>query len=336
MFAVVSRCADARHAVFQRWVDTPDLLHDRTSEGPVRTFDQRIKHHLGYIAEYGLMDGQVLSHRSAAAAQRIPLYDGRLDRFSVSDPQRSPITTTRIQRRQRTVPEDFIHASCLDLPGVPMTNPLWTVADMLRDLDPLHGYIAADAYIGGVSQPDRGLLLSYPRHSPDWRPPGISPRVGVGYPTLDELAHQEFAARRARLHEALGMLEELAGKHGIRKAQRLADWATGAAESPLESLTALALHMLGIHDFKQQIVFITGDGWTHYRVDFFIPSLGVIIEADGWGKYRDPDDLRQEKRREDFLRQYYPVIRVEWADVLPRADGGYRLLAKLRRANIRI
>ncbi|MCQ9388641.1 endonuclease domain-containing protein [Brevibacterium sp. 50QC2O2] len=323
-FAVVRACADPRHAPFQAWIDAPELLESpELSEQQARAlvYEQRTKHHLGRLAEYGLLDGQVLSHYSAAAAQRIPLADGHLERISISDPVRPAASTTRLQRRKRQVPEDFVHSSCIDLLGIPMTNPIWTVADLLRDADPLQGFIAADAYIGGRSDPEAGVLHRYPQLYANWRPPVAVPQAGVGYPGLRARHHEDFANRRARLHEVLGMLEDLAGTYGMKRARRLADWASGLAESPLESLTALALHRLGIHDFVQQIVFVADNGWNHYRVDFLIESLGLIVEADGWSKYTDQDDIRREKYGQDYLQRYYRVVRVEWADVAGLAAG---------------
>lgn len=65
------------------------------------------------------------------------------------------------------------------------------------------------------------------------------------------------------------------------------------------------------------------------RVDFLWPAEGVVGEADGRFKYRTPDDLYREKRRQDRLEQLgYRVVRWGWSDV---ATDPRPMLSMLRR-----
>jgi hypothetical protein len=129
-------------------------------------------------------------------------------------------------------------------------------------------------------------------------------------------------AADAALHERIVQPSELAaqltrasGAHGIRRAREVLGLASPLIESPLESLTNLALHDGGFPQPGLQIELRGADGKT-YRVDFLWPHLGLVLEADGRRKYRS-DQLWNEKRREIALtRAGYRVVRVTWADVV--------------------
>jgi hypothetical protein len=144
--------------------------------------------------------------------------------------------------------------------------------------------------------------------------------------TVVDLARFEprsgLMAADAALHEGLlsrrdldAVLGRSAGLHGIRRAREVLAIASPLIESPLESLTHLALHEDGFPAPELQVALRGADG-TQYRVDFFWPQRRVVLEADGRGKYRD-EELWREKRREIALtRAGYRVVRVIWRDVL--------------------
>jgi hypothetical protein len=144
--------------------------------------------------------------------------------------------------------------------------------------------------------------------------------------TIVELARHDprsgLMAADAALHERLVSVSDLrdridraAARRGIRRAREVLGLACELIESPLESLTHLALHDSGFPPPKPQVWLRGGDG-KRYRVDFFWPALGFILEADGRRKYRD-DALWREKNRDVALtRAGYQVARVRWADVV--------------------
>lgn len=94
-------------------------------------------------------------------------------------------------------------------------------------------------------------------------------------------------------------------------------------ESVGESFAAIRFVQVGLPSCEPQVEFRHRDG-TVDRVDFWFPSLGVVVEFDGRQKYVDPsmlqgrdpaDVLWAEKRREDRLRALpavRAVIRVTW------------------------
>ncbi|PZE85066.1 hypothetical protein DEI91_06380 [Curtobacterium sp. MCBD17_032] len=110
---------------------------------------------------------------------------------------------------------------------------------------------------------------------------------------------------------------------GSRRARLVAAALDARHESVGESYTAIRLVELGVGPLAPQHEFRLPDGSIR-RVDFWIPSLGVVLEFDGRQKYVDPTMLAgrdgaqvlwQEKIREDQLRalpQVRTVIRVTW------------------------
>lgn len=129
-------------------------------------------------------------------------------------------------------------------------------------------------------------------------------------------------AADAALHEHLLTEPRLAaavagavGRRGSRRAQEVLALADARIESPLESLTHLALHDAGFPAPELQSWLTAADG-RRYRVDFYWPEPKLILEADGLGKYRTAGP-GEEKRRERALRRAgYQVERVIWSDIV--------------------
>ncbi|WP_162802011.1 hypothetical protein [Ornithinimicrobium murale] len=126
-----------------------------------------------------------------------------------------------------------------------------------------------------------------------------------------------IVARRTTRTELSEMVERLRHSPGLALARRALELTDGLAESPGETRLRLVLIELGVR-FRAQHWIRIGESFTYYRVDFYLPALGVVLEYDGQVKYtggRDsgrPDDARQaggarqtlsdEKSREDDLR----------------------------------
>ncbi len=87
-------------------------------------------------------------------------------------------------------------------------------------------------------------------------------------------------------------------------------------ESAAESRARWAFHLAGLEQPTPQVVLRDEWGEPWARVDFMLEGLGVIIEIDGMSKYAAAHDLREEKLREDRLRELgYEVVRLTWADL---------------------
>ncbi|PZS20446.1 MAG: hypothetical protein DLM57_01735 [Pseudonocardiales bacterium] len=119
------------------------------------------------------------------------------------------------------------------------------------------------------------------------------------------------------------------GWPGIRQARDVTALASPLAESPLESLTRLALHDSGFPAPELQVVIDDDAYGRHYRVDMLWRERRLVLEADGKVKCTR-DELWREKRRELRLtRLGYRVERVTWADVLydwPESAGRLRAI----------
>jgi hypothetical protein len=104
---------------------------------------------------------------------------------------------------------------------------------------------------------------------------------------------------------------------GIAKARRALALTDARAESPLESISQLALtkHRLPAAVLQQSIY----DSRLRFRgrVDFYWDEFGVVGEADGHAKYRlSPNSLIEEKLRQERLEELgLIVVRWGWADV---------------------
>jgi hypothetical protein len=128
-------------------------------------------------------------------------------------------------------------------------------------------------------------------------------------------------AADAALHEGLIRADEIpavvarsSGAPGIRRARAVLTLASALIESPLESLTHLALHEDGFPPPQLQFPVVGADG-KRYRADFAWPEFRLVLEADGRLKYQ-AEELWAEKGREFALaRAGWRAVRVRWLDV---------------------
>ena len=128
-----------------------------------------------------------------------------------------------------------------------------------------------------------------------------------------DAALREGRATRAELD---GALPVLGGSRGQLRAARTAELASALSESAGESRTRWVLLTLGLPLPEQQAQIVDGEGAFVARVDFLYRDRRVVVEFDGMLKYDDPAALRQEKLREDRLRELgYEVVRLTWADL---------------------
>ncbi len=156
---------------------------------------------------------------------------------------------------------------------------------------------------------------------------GLAPGVAA----MDAAIANQLTTRQ-ELETMLTRMRHTPRLGAARRAVRMVD---GLAESPGETRLRLILIELGVRFMAQHWIRVAG-GVAHYRVDFYLPDLGVVLEYDGQIKYgaarssreradrSDPATgqarrtVAQEKAREDDLRlEGFGVGRVT-ADTLNR------------------
>ena len=189
---------------------------------------------------------------------------------------------------------------------------------------------ASEVMVGG------GLLVTSPELTAMDIAATADPRAGLI--VIEHVLHAENAFE-VELDDLRRLHEERGSYRGCRRVADLLDLASSRSASPLESLSRWQIRRFGFVQPQQQRDY-AGLSGAAYTVDFWWPSVDVIGEADGWGKYEErarergitvEQVLREEKRREDELRaQSHGFVRWEWSD----AWAGDPLAAKLRRAGI--
>lgn len=119
---------------------------------------------------------------------------------------------------------------------------------------------------------------------------------------------------------------------GGRQALRVAAFADGRADGPLESITRVAYADGGLPPPETQVEVRSPEGTFLGLVDFLWREQRVVGEADGLEKYDEPLALRKEKLREEGLRACgLEVVRSGWDDVWT-APGRTRTVARVRQA----
>lgn len=170
--------------------------------------------------------------------------------------------------------------------GEPTTNPLRTAIDLARGL-PLHeALVPLDSALG--------LAISQLGMPPD--------------------------VARAVL---LSHLADLGRTPGIRAVAHAAPYAHPGAESALESIVRGRIIHAGLPVPRVQVHVVGASGRTYVAdLGMDLPgeepgSCGLLIEADGLGKYVHPADLGKEKRREvDLCRRGHHFVRVLYSEAV--------------------
>ncbi len=248
------------------------------------------RYRLRSIAAHRLLTpGEVLSHQSAAALRHLPIVGDWPRRAESSVICGSGLTSSTSLRRHRVV-----RPPRRELVGrIPVTTLPQTVVDLAAELP----------FISGVTASDAAHRMIESSRDP----------------------HQ-LVAFRAELAEIASSLGKGRGSARVRRVLGFSD---ARSESPGESVTRAALHILGAPEPVPQhpITGISGRAW---RVDLAWPELGIVLEFDGKSKYTDPrlmagrtaaEVLYEEKLREDDIRPRVRAFgRVDWPTVmnLPR------------------
>ena len=114
------------------------------------------------------------------------------------------------------------------------------------------------------------------------------------------------------LDELRAALERHPAKRGLRKVEQALPLLNPLRENPLESMSFAFFAATGLPLPECQVEIWDDESFVG-RVDFLWREYAVIGEADGRGKYHDPNVLYAEKRREGRLRALgFIVVRWGW------------------------
>jgi len=198
------------------------------------------------------------------------------------------------------------HESAALLHDLPTARPAGRDSATVHVTTPRHGRVhrGVHLWIGEVPPPDVTRIDGV-------RTTGLA-RTAVDIckfrPLQESLVvmdHVVGRESRGHLWSALDRMPIVYGRVGLREAIAAAD---AASESPLESASRGLMIASGLPLPELQVTLRLGE--LVARPDFLWRRQKVVGEADGWGKYASPLDLRDEKRREDALRRAgYDVVR---------------------------
>jgi len=143
-----------------------------------------------------------------------------------------------------------------------------------------------------------------------------------------------LVAADAAVHRGLCQPADLAagyraccrGRPGLSSGRRVLELLDGNSESPLETISRLA--MAGLPPPRTQVSLYSRSGAFLARVDFYWDDLGVVGEADGRSKYTD-EELWREKVRQDALVDHGLVVE-RWGWLTARQPA--RLHAAIQQA----
>jgi hypothetical protein len=159
------------------------------------------------------------------------------------------------------------------------------------------------------------------------------------------------AATDAARHDGLVTLVELtqmltwgAGRPGIDMARKVVQFSDPRAESPLESVSRVGMHVEGVPPPELQVEIFTPAGEFVARADFLWRHLPVLGESDGMKKFLIPgtDTVRLAVVRSHFGRHNalvdmdFELVRWGWDEAMDSPRLAARLFAAFERAEARI
>jgi hypothetical protein len=206
-------------------------------------------------------------------------------------------------------------------------------AALVHGIDLLDGdlsYVTISSHSGrrGVRHGVHRYVVPLPDSHLTWRfslPVTTPARTVVDLARTGTFAAGVVAADSA-LHQGLVAPLELriaaseCPSRGSARAARVVEFASGLAESPLESLARVAFDDQGLPPPELQAS-IVGDRGFIGRVDFYWKHYRTIAEVDGALKYADPDRARKQLWRDKALRQAgYEVVHFDWREITQHPD----------------
>jgi len=147
-----------------------------------------------------------------------------------------------------------------------------------------------------------------------------------GVVVADWALHERYTSKT----DLRRVLASCAQWRGTATARTVVGFATGLAESPLESCARVIFHERGLPPPELQVPVIGRTGTLIARVDFMWQQYRVIVEADGLLKYDSGQTAIKELARDRLLREAgYEVVHFTWKELFADPE---RVIARIRAA----
>lgn len=191
------------------------------------------------------------------------------------------------------------HTAAARISGVPLVGVGVPVVEMTvvprsnAKMPGVHPY-RAQLRDHDVTVVDGMLVTSYARTVID---------LARDYPIVTSVPALDFVLHRGLVtaDELRDVLEFCRSWPNARRARRAVLLSDSRSESPLESISRLMVPRLGLPVPEPQVIILDQFGREIARTDFYWDEFGVVGEADGRGKYGDPDAESAEKTRHERL-----------------------------------
>ncbi|WP_210603005.1 hypothetical protein [Brevibacterium oceani] len=306
VYSVIRRCETRAHRRFQDFADDIAWLNYHETgrhqdREQARSYQDhlkilRIRHYPHY------RPGDIVCGISAARLHKLGMFNEPEQAVSVFHPV-SSTSSSELIRRRRPISDDDV---CL-VDGLRVTSAARTALDLRAEL-------GAGACFAAMEQTLR-------RHMVGDDEDEIF-RIGYAPFLMDdvpEAVEEVFSSPISRL------------SRGRKIASALATYVSPLSESYAESRASLSLHLLGLHEFIQQVEIRDG-GRLLTRLDFLFREDRVAIYVDGTQKYVDGgfDVMNKESRQHNrLLAMGYKVVRFKFNEVLEAKKFGQKLFQQV-------
>ena len=285
----------------------------------------------GGVLTWGQVGDRNTAHRLLRGGEVVRVRRGVLGLASV------PADRLRLAAAVLVTAADVVvsHESAAAVHGLPLLRP-YAGPPVLSRVRPSVGPVPARQRVSPlasyVDPVDRVVLVGMPVTTAARTAVDLARRGSLAGGVVVVDAVLRAGLPRRQLEEVLA---RCIGWPGTRLAARAVELGDALAESPLESLVRVRLHEGGLPAPQLQVQ-LGGRYGPVARVDLLVERR-VVVEADGMSKYADAFVLREEKLREDRLRDLgFEVVRVTWAEALHHPEILVsRVLRALARAESR-
>lgn len=302
VYSVIRRCETRAHRHIQNfaedvaWLDFHEpgrrVDHDQARRYADHLKCLRIRHYPHY------RPGDIVRGQSAARLHEIGMFAEQDKKVLVFHPA-SSTSSPELIRKRRSISEDDV----CDIDGLRVTSAARTALDLRAEL-------GAAACFAAMEQTLRRHMLG----------PDEDEIFRIGYPP--DLMEDVPAAVADVFSSPISRLTR-----GRKVVSSLAALLSPLSEGYAESRASFNLHLLGLHDFTQQVDIRDGSRLLT-RLDFLFRKDRVALYVDGTQKYVDGgfDVMKKESRQHNrLLAMGFTVVRFKFNELLEPTKFGQKL-----------